>query len=231
MTCPMCGGKHVIFSTNEQGEDIASPCSCLADSKAESAIKIQEQKGTLIVQPYYLEKFEYAGQDKENKDALLQRVHTIRKLWLYGSPKTQKTSFAVLILKKLAGMGKHVDYISMGDLNRMIYSAGAFSRGDDASEKLQYYREAEVLIIDDVYADKYVTFSTGTQNTYWSDFVDSRRNQTIFVSQYHPANPPDNWKGALLDIDSIEIIGFHYSNIDDMPNISIPRKRKIVNAR
>ena len=98
-------------------------------------------------------------------------------------------------------------------------------------KNLQYYREAEVLIIDDVYADKYVTFSTGTQNTYWSDFVDSRKNQTIFVSQYHPANPPDNWKGALLDIDSMEIVGFHYSNIDDMPNISVPRKRKIVNAR
>ena len=229
MICSLCGGKHVIFSTNEQGEDIASPCSCLAESKAESAIRIQEQKGTLIVQPHYLEKFEYAGQDKESKDALLQRIPTIRKLWLYGGPKTQKTSFAILILKKLAGMGKQVEYIPMGDLNRIIYAAGAFSR-DENTEKLKYYREAAVLIIDDVYADKYVTFSTGTQNTYWSDFVDSRRNPTIFVSQYHPANPPDNWKGALLDIDSMEIVGFHYSNIDDMPNISVPRKRKIVNA-
>lgn len=230
MTCPLCGGKHIIFSTDAMGEDIASPCSCLADSKAESAIRIQEQKGTLIVQPYYLERFEYAGQDKEIKDEILDRVESIRNLWLWGNPKTQKTSFAILILKKLAGMGKHVEYVSMGDLNRLIYSVGAFSKTDENADRLQNYRDCDVLIIDDIYADKYVTFSTGTQNTYWSDFVNSRRKQTIFVSRYHPANPPDNWSGAILDIDAMEIVGFVYSNIDDMPNITVPKRRKIVNA-
>ena len=226
MTCPICKGKHVIFITDEFGEDIASPCSCLADARAESLLKSLQQKGAIVLEDHYLANFGYSGSDKEKKDSLLKRIPLNKNLWIWGGPKTQKTSFAVLIMKKLSGAGIPVDYITMGDLNRIIYSNSAFLQKDN--DPLAHYREIETLVIDDVYGDKYVTFSAGTQNQYWSDFVASRKHPTIFISQYHPASPPSNWDSVILDVDKMEIEAFNYTNIDDMPDFNAPKRRKVL---
>jgi len=198
-------------------KEVATKCFCRIEYEISLSLIQKYIDSNLLFCSSSFEQFEmlenyklsnYKGPDStNNKEKIEKYINKFKEkynstnLFFSGCPGTQKTTIAKYILSSILQKELTGYYVLANDLIRLLIDV---ERDKEKRDLIHYILSSDLLIIDEMDAQKIITYQSQYQQKHFLPFLKNRletvRKSTIFISNCLPSDLGDVFKGAIQDV-------------------------------